>query len=204
MDGDKAIDRRTRRTKAAIKKAFFEIAGEKGLAKVTVSEVADCADINRKTFYHHYESIESLIDDILEDEARNAASAIRDGLLNDRGEVDVMQLLEVLSERIVVAARRNGAVLAGVDTEKFVRHFEPILARIASEQLPEVYGDASEEQVRILVTFIFSGLINTFHRWIAVNSEIEMEQLAKILSILVTSGLDGFRRYTAPEANARP
>lgn len=198
------VDKRTKRTKAAIEKAFIELAEEKGLGKVTVSEIAARADINRKTFYHHYESIDMLIDEILEEEAKSAASSIRESLLDENGEIDIMQLFQVLSLKISETAHRNAAVLAGVDTEKFIRHFEPVLMRVASEHIPEIYGDASKEQMRYLITFIFSGLISTYHRWVADDSELEMKQLADILSVLVTTGLAGFREYSQAKASGVP
>jgi AcrR family transcriptional regulator len=190
------VDRRTRRTVAAIKSAFFEIAAEKGLPKVTVSDIAERADINRKTFYHHYDSIEALINEILEEEAKTAANSLREGMLDEGGKIDVMRLLQILSIELAESARRNGAVLASIDTEAFIRHFEPALVKVASETIPEIYGDAPEEQMRFLVTFIFSGLINTYRRWLDNGTTLTMEELAEILSVLVSNGLAGFREYT--------
>lgn len=197
MNEEHTADRRTRRTIKAIKQAFFELAREKGLEKVTVSDIADRADINRKTFYHHYDSIESLLDEILEEEARGAAGAIREGMRNENGEIDVMQLFQMLSAKIAEMGRLNGSALANVDTEKFIRHFEPVLVRVSSESVHEVYGDVPEEKMRYLVTFVYSGLISVYHRWLSDNSEYDMSELAELLSVLITSGLTGFRDYTA-------
>ena len=44
-------DRRKRRSDAAIQRAFDELLDEKPLEKITVKELAERADIDRKTFY---------------------------------------------------------------------------------------------------------------------------------------------------------
>lgn len=56
------VDRRVRKTEASIKKAFEELAVLRKLNDITVKDLTDRADINRKTFYLHYDSIENLVD----------------------------------------------------------------------------------------------------------------------------------------------
>ncbi|BGE81669.1 TetR/AcrR family transcriptional regulator [Staphylococcus petrasii] len=60
-------DRRIRKTKSAIKKAFIELLKEKDLDKITVQDISNQADINRGTFYLHYEDKYTLLSD-MEDE----------------------------------------------------------------------------------------------------------------------------------------
>ncbi|MFW0761023.1 TetR/AcrR family transcriptional regulator [Staphylococcus cohnii] len=50
-----AEDRRVRKTQNAIKHAFIQLLNEKDLDKITISDIAHKADINRGTFYLHYE-----------------------------------------------------------------------------------------------------------------------------------------------------
>ena len=59
---EKSIDRRTLKTRKAIRDAFAEILTEKELSKVTVREITEKADINRATFYKHYLDIYDLYD----------------------------------------------------------------------------------------------------------------------------------------------
>ncbi len=63
------IDRRRRYTLSVIREAFFSLLAEVGFAKMTV------ADINRGTFYLHYEDKFALLDALI-DEALAAAPPI--------------------------------------------------------------------------------------------------------------------------------
>lgn len=60
-------DRRVRKTKNAIKQAFIKLLAEKELERITIQDITTLADVNRGTFYLHYEDKYILLSD-LEDE----------------------------------------------------------------------------------------------------------------------------------------
>ena len=66
------IDRRRRYTLSVIREAFFSLLAEVGFAKMTVADICRRADINRGTFYLHYEDKFALLDALI-DEALAAA-----------------------------------------------------------------------------------------------------------------------------------
>lgn len=55
------IDRRTRKTKAAIQAEFVQLMTQKAINEITIRELAAGADINRRTFYLHYTDIYDLL-----------------------------------------------------------------------------------------------------------------------------------------------
>ena len=56
-----ATDRRTKYTKTVIRQALFDLLQEKPINKITVTDVCKLADINRSTFYSHYEDVYALL-----------------------------------------------------------------------------------------------------------------------------------------------
>ena len=58
------MDRRVRKTKAAIKNAMITLLKTEKLDKITVNQIADVADINRATFYQHFLDKYDLLDQI--------------------------------------------------------------------------------------------------------------------------------------------
>ena len=66
------INRRRRYTLSVIREAFFSLLAEVGFAKMTVADICRRADINRGTFYLHYEDKFALLDALI-DEALAAA-----------------------------------------------------------------------------------------------------------------------------------
>lgn len=64
MATEKQLDRRTRRTRQAIKAAFVSLILERGFEAVTILDVAKRADYNRGTFYKHFVGKEELLQEI--------------------------------------------------------------------------------------------------------------------------------------------
>ena len=54
------MDIRVKKTKRAIQKAFVALLREKPIEKITVKEIAERAEINKTTFYSHYETLDAL------------------------------------------------------------------------------------------------------------------------------------------------
>lgn len=198
-------DRRTRRTTAAIKRAFWEIANEKGFERVTVSEIAERADINRKTFYHHYESLEVLEDQLLNEGIEEMSDSIREGLAAQGaqgGNLDVNNLFQVLSVGLLEAANKNGMSFAHVDIKRRVQHMEPLLNRILKEEFPESFEGVPEKYLRYIETFFCSGILASFQRWAEDDSEVSMEELGTLLSACVAGGASYLRQQAATSAKA--
>ncbi|MEB8127153.1 TetR/AcrR family transcriptional regulator [Staphylococcus succinus] len=70
-------DRRVRKTKAAIKHAFINLLKIKALDNITIQDITSQADINRGTFYLHYEDKYILLSN-MEDEYTLALSSAVD------------------------------------------------------------------------------------------------------------------------------
>ncbi len=62
---EKKQDLRVKKTKAAIHNAFLELLAEKGFGSITVKDIAESAEINRKTFYFHYDTKEDVYNEIM-------------------------------------------------------------------------------------------------------------------------------------------
>ncbi|WP_010529514.1 TetR/AcrR family transcriptional regulator [Lentibacillus jeotgali] len=65
----KKEDRRIRKSRQLIKEAFIDLMHEKGFRGISVYDIADKADINRGTFYLHYQDkfdlFEKYVDELL-------------------------------------------------------------------------------------------------------------------------------------------
>ena len=89
---ERKTDRRVEKTKQAMRHAFVELLKRKPYNAITISELTREADIDRRTFYLHYESIEDLVKEM----QKIARDAITEQL-KQRGNVQLDTLFDCLS-----------------------------------------------------------------------------------------------------------
>ncbi|MEZ4713515.1 MAG: TetR/AcrR family transcriptional regulator [Caldilineaceae bacterium] len=63
----KTLDRRVRRSRKLLGEALLELVLEKAFGDITVQDIADRADMNRATFYLHFQSKEELLQSALQE-----------------------------------------------------------------------------------------------------------------------------------------
>ena len=70
------MDLRIKKTKRAIRSAFAELIKEKPMEKITVKEIAERAEINKTTFYAHYETVYDMVDQLAQETVAEVISQI--------------------------------------------------------------------------------------------------------------------------------
>ena len=63
-------DMRVRRTRTHLKEALLQMVAERPVAKISVTELSERAEVNRKTFYLHYSGIGDMLLEIADDIVR--------------------------------------------------------------------------------------------------------------------------------------
>lgn len=69
-------DRRVRKTKKALYEAMAALLNEKNIQKISIKELTDKADINRATFYTHYQDIYDLYEQMENNTMQDIGSII--------------------------------------------------------------------------------------------------------------------------------
>ena len=91
----KRVDRSVLRTRKAIMNAFDKLVSTSEVGKITVSAIAREADIDRKTFYLHYKSIQDLTNKKTEAALEQVINALK---TQGVGKTDIEQLHMALTE----------------------------------------------------------------------------------------------------------
>jgi len=72
------MDPRIAKTRSRLQEALFDLARERGIDDVTVTDIVQRAAVNRATFYLHYSDKETLLADALDGVAERAGARIDD------------------------------------------------------------------------------------------------------------------------------
>ena len=90
---DRKIDRRTRYTQSAIKDALLELLEEQPYEKITVASLCRRSEITRATFYLHYDSLDMVLDELLDEALMVVEESIRSMSVMNRY-TDLEQLIQ--------------------------------------------------------------------------------------------------------------
>ncbi len=60
-------DRRVRKSKSALKQALMNLLKKRALHQITITDIVAVADLNRGTFYKHYQYKEDLLEEMVDD-----------------------------------------------------------------------------------------------------------------------------------------
>ncbi len=188
-----AIDRRIYKTKEALKAALVALLKEKDLNKITVKELCERANINRGTFYTHYQDQIDLYNSVLEEMYHNLEEYIRSlfkiDLYSRDGTVDFVT-------RVFKFCRANAEYVSIY----LVPHRKALLCRKIADYAKKynVYGiTRSKETMDRLPDFVEDyfyeylafGVIGIIQRWLE-NGMVESdEEIAKTVCFLVSNSI---------------
>mgnify|MGYP000009493868 CR=1 FL=1 len=153
-------DRRIRRTRAAIQSAFLKLIFEKDLNRITIKELCERADINKSTFYLHYQDIYDLEARFREELSEKVCHIIleykMEELIPKAPEIWLRILNLPLDDKMTLSSLKDTS-LKHIIEDIGAYAIEAILDKLASS-LPK----PDEEHLfkhHILTTFIISGFL---------------------------------------------
>jgi len=172
------IDRRAVRTKQNIVNAFIQLLEEKPFNKITVAEIAEVADINRRTFYLHYEDIFALLDE-LENELIDEFEEVFETKKPDNLHEFQVELLDFLTKN----HQLSQALLASNESEFLgkIMHIVIDAGIVHSEY-------ATEVERQYCWNYIEHGMRSVLLDWIT-NDSLPQAQMADFTTKLVQSSL---------------
>lgn len=182
-------DRRVQRTKKAIRNAFAELLVEKEVGDITVREIAELADINRKTFYNYYAGVHEVVDE-LENEVVSSFEAVLEN-------VDWVQAIE---SPYTVFARVTAVISTDID---FYAHLFTMtgnssltnkLVRLIKEKIRSALGDrvsADERAADTALVYTLNGMLSAYQSWFSADRQQTLEELTETISVLCFHGLSG-------------
>lgn len=151
----------TNLTKRAMADALKKLLSQRTLEHITIQDVADEADVSRKTFYYHFHDIYDLVEWILVDECRTLAQA------KDSGDFWMKDVAAALSY-----AAENRSWVLNIYQSMERPQLERILRRIITPQIEEMFDRALDgrpvhgEDRRFVLDVLTYGMTGLFLSWV--------------------------------------
>ena len=184
---EKQTDRRVLRTKKNIRQAFLHLLSEKSLSQITVKELSDLADINRKTFYMYYSNIEDIFAE-LEDELVLKLVHVFEKELFQKEMFNSYSFFENL----------NHTIQEDIDLYRILNHSDllPHLIQRAKNALIEVFfrkynisADSDNERYILYAEYAASGILSMYTKWFSRDFHMSLEELTRTAAEITLYGL---------------
>ena len=182
------MDRRIRKTRAALKGALANLMLVKQVKDISVRELTDLADVNRGTFYLHYKDVFDLLekteDDILEEFKET---------LNEFDEKSVSDDATRFFESVYTLCMKNGdfiRILIGENGDiRFLNSLKELVREKCLNEWSFITKKQRPEQFDSYYAFIVGGLISLLQYWFSSNMKETPYELAIITGDMLSGGL---------------
>ncbi len=176
---NKPDGRRVKMTKMLLKDSLIELMNHKSIHAISIKEICEGADINRSTFYRHYDTQYDLYDDIIEDISKD----IFDIYLGCMGEkftitlliTRILKYIESNRDKFIILLSDNGNISLGETYNRITSRF------INRDNLGELGAYIAE--------FVAAGMTSVLWTWLKQEHRRPAEELAGLISYLMRHGL---------------
>lgn len=183
---EKGLNRNAQRSIRLLKEAFMELLAEKPYESITVSNVARKADLNRGTFYAHFDNMDDLMRSVMSDTADTISEflskAVESGFLEDP-----LPVLAQVGAYLDQNRELTRKLVESRSVEPFVLALESRFREWVQQRIP---ARTAEEKLAcaMLTDYLAGGVLQTYRSWLVGEYPgVEIEEVNKYLGEFVRS-----------------
>ena len=188
LDEEKRKDRRVIKTQKAIRNAFLKLMVQKDIEHITIKEIAEEADVDRKTIYNYYggiheirEELENELVSIFEKETKGLNYNIADSQLS----------FEVLANMLNKNLELYGQLMRlDYNSRLLVKVIDYLKKQI--RQGIAAQGHYTETQLDLASEYATWGMFAAYRYWFNSDRKQPLEEFSKSVSDIVLKGLPAF------------
>lgn len=180
-------DLRVVKTIEGIKAAFEELICEKEYERITVKELCDRARINKKTFYHYYETLDALLAEMQVEMSTEYIERIKDYVLPD-------ELDKVNREFFMFSAEQGLAYEKITCSGAYHSIRDEMIENVndAGWSKSKKYQKLSDYEKKLLMGFINNAVLTAYRQWVEDGKKMSLEDVIELTNRIVLGGVNGF------------
>ena len=181
----KKIDRRVIKTKKAIRGALMEIVEDKDLNKITMKEIAERADVDRKTVYNYYASAQDILDEIEDEAVVELEELTRDLQYDPENPLAVFEVLTaLLVSKLEVYTHLMRMELNSRLILKMISYLRDKVRETISRS-----KDIKPEKVELVTEYVTAGLFSAYRYWFNAEEKCSLKEFSEDVAALILDGV---------------
>ena len=185
MEETEKTDLRVKKTRAAIKNAFKEMIMEMSPSEIQVKELAERAQIHRKTFYLHYTCIEALFEDMIQD----VANAYYEKIDTIPADMPMKEVNRVFFEYFSNAEPYVERLMCAPEYQEFFDKTLRVTLMQHNRARHNPYSYLPQEEQNIINIFLTKSSNTMYRQWVSDGKKIPLDRIIDLTGELLTHGI---------------
>lgn len=186
------VDRRVRKTKAALRAGLMELMQKKSIREITVSELVEKVDINRSTFYLHYNDIYDMLAKI-EEELINELMTVtikhKNEYYDEKIQIYLTEIFTILLDNMDIC----NLLMSPHGDIKFINNVKYLIKEKITQTTIEVLdGIQTVNEIEYACSFYIGGCLGIVEKWLTEGTKETPGQLATLCYKLIYNGLEKY------------
>lgn len=177
-------DRRVRRTKTLMKEALIELMNEKTFGEITAKEITDKADLNRATFYLHYNKVFDLLDELENEVMEDFYHTLAAVEIDKNGAWEYPLILHICNY-IMENMELCRCLLLNPRSDRLADKIAEIMKRKSLETRKKQHFQQDEKRLEYANQFIACGSMGMVKQWLSEETPVSAEEMAKLVEAMV-------------------
>ena len=160
---------------------------------LNVTQIVECAGINRGTFYLHFQNIDEVYDFIQSELAlkfKNLEDEFREIQVDLSPEIILNKLNEILLQDIEFYK-----LIINAGSSSLMEKIKKIILSAISNNFMIMRYVSDFERFKLVIQYVVGGSIDAYINWINGNIDCSLDELCKNLTSLIKNGLKGVINY---------
>lgn len=175
-------DKRVIRTRTHIKRAFMELVETTEMSKISVSDLAEKAFVNRSTFYLHYKDISDVATDI-EKEISNEIST----LIDEYSIADIYSSTLTLFRKLTKKLEENPIlkryIFFSTNSDYVAARLKIIFTEKTKFKILHKFPELEEKTIIYKLIYAAAGIVDSYMKWIRdADTSTSLDALIKTVS----------------------
>ncbi|WP_155970686.1 TetR/AcrR family transcriptional regulator [Streptococcus ruminantium] len=179
-------DLRIQRTVTAISQAFEELICELDYDKITVTELAKRARINKKTFYRYYPSLDDLLAEMQEEYSKAYIDRIKDFSLPE----DLEKMQRAFFEFSAQQGEAYDKITISQSSYRDIRQDMIDMVMASTWSKSEKVNQLSDFQKISLLNFVQTTGLSIYRQWVEEGKKTPLDDVIETANLLTLAGVN--------------
>lgn len=186
---EEKVDRRIIRTKSMMREALMDLMDEMPFGEITAKDITDRADLNRATFYLHYNNVFELLDE-LENEIAAGFSQMLEQIEINQGKEWEYPVVGQICSFIAENQRLCRCLLLNPRSDRFARKLTEIMKRKGMQVKAKMGLEVDPIKEKYIHQFIACGAMGMVKQWLLEEMPITKDEMTNFAMLIIRPCFD--------------